>query len=61
MFARHLPGLLNYLKHRTTNAVSEGINLQEARTIANARCLARFENLRTRFLFLLGKLDLSPA
>ena len=46
MLFRHLPGLLNYLKHRITNAASEGINSQVARTIANARGLACFENLR---------------
>ena len=61
MFVRHLPGLLNYLKHRITNAASEGINSQTARIIANARGLSCFENLRTRVLFFLGKLDLSPA
>ena len=61
MFARHLPGLLNYLKHRITNAASEGINSQTARIIANPRGLACFENLRSRFLFFLGKLDPSPA
>jgi transposase len=43
MFARHLPGLLNYLKHRITNAASEGIDSQVARIIPNARGLARFE------------------
>jgi transposase len=61
MFVRHLPGLLNYLKHRITNAASEGINSQTARIIANARGISCFENLRTRVLFFLGKLDLSPA
>ena len=61
MFARHLPGLLNYLKHRITNASSEGINSQVARIIANARGLSCFAHLRTRVLFFLGKLDLSPA
>jgi transposase len=61
MFARNLPGLLNYLKHRITNAASEGINSQVARLIANARGLACFENLRTRVLFFHGKLYLSPA
>jgi hypothetical protein len=61
MFARHLPGLLNYLKHRITNATSEGINSQTARIITNARALSCFENLRTRVLFFLGKPDLSPA
>jgi transposase len=61
MFARHLPGLLSYRKHRITNAASECINSQVARIIANARGLACFENLRIPVLFFLGKLDLSPA
>ena len=61
MFVRHMPGLLNYLKHRITNAASEGINSHVARIIANARGLACFENLRIRVLSFLGKLDLSPA
>ena len=45
MFARHLPSLLNYLKHHITNA----------------RVFACFENFRTRVLFFLGKLNLSQA
>ena len=61
MLARHLPSRLNYLKHRITNAASEGINSQVARIIANARGLACVENLRTHFLFFRGKFDLSPA
>ena len=61
MFARHLPILLNYLKHRISNAPSEGINPRVAGIIANARGLACFKNFRTRVLFLFGKLDLSQA
>jgi transposase len=61
IFARHLSGLLHYLKHRITNAASEGINLQTARIIANARDISCFKHLGTRVLFLLRKLDLSPA
>jgi transposase len=53
--------LLNYLKHRISNAASERINSQNARIIAKALGLACFENLHTRVLFFLGKLDLSPA
>lgn len=36
MLARHLPSRLNYLKHRITNAASEGINSQVARIIAKS-------------------------
>ena len=61
MFARDLPGLPNHLKHRITNAPSEGIDSQVARIIANARDLSCFAHLRTRVLFFLGKPDLSPA
>ncbi len=61
MLQRHLPGLLNYLKHRITNAAAEGLNSQVARIIANARGLGSFYTLRIRVLFFLGKLDLSVA
>jgi transposase len=61
MLVRHLPGLLNYLKRRITNAASEGVSSQTARIIANARGISCFKNLRTRVLFFLSKLDLSPA
>jgi len=58
---RHLPGLLNYLKHRITNAASEGIDSQVARIVATARGLSGFARLRTLVLFFLGKLHLSPT
>lgn len=61
MFARHVRGWLKCLKRRITSAASEGINLQVARMTANARGRACFENPRTRVLFFLGELDLSPA
>jgi hypothetical protein len=61
MFVRHLLGLLNHLKHRTTDASSEGIDSQTARIIANARDISCFENLRTRVLFFLGKRDFFSA
>lgn len=61
MLQRHLPGLLNYLKHRITNAAAEGLNSQVARIIANARGLGSFYTLRIRVLFFLGKLDLTVA
>ena len=61
MLQRHLPGLLNYHKHRITNAAAEGLNSQIARIICNARGLGSFYALRIRVLFFLGKLDLSAA
>ena len=59
MLANRLWGLLNYLKHRITNAASEGMNSLVARVIANARGLRSFRTLRVRVLFFLGKLDLT--
>jgi transposase len=61
MFACHLTGLLNYLKHRITNAASECINSQATRIIANARGFSCLENLHRRVLLFLAKLDLSPT
>ena len=56
MLANRLWGLKNYLKHRITNAASEGMNSLVARVIANARGLRSFRTLRVRVLFFLGKL-----
>jgi len=61
MLANRLQGLLNYLKHRITNAASEGLNSLVARIIANARGLRSFDRFRIRVLFFLKKLDLSIA
>jgi len=61
MLANRFQGLLNYLKHRITNAASEGMNSLVARIIANARGLRSFDRFRIRVLFFLGKLDLSIA
>jgi len=61
MLAGRIQGVLNYIKHRITNAASEGMNSQVARVIANARGLRTFKTLRIRVLFFLGKLDLSIA
>jgi transposase len=59
MLQNRFQGLLNYLKHRITNAASEGMNSQIARIIANARGMRTYAALRIRVLFFLGKLDLS--
>ncbi len=59
MLANRLWGLMNYLKHRITNAASEGMNSLVARVIANARGLRSFRTLRVRVLFFLGKLDMA--
>jgi len=61
MLENRLQGVLNYIKHRITNAASEGMNSLVVRIIANARGLRAFPNFRVRVLFFLGKLDLSVA
>ncbi len=61
MLANRLPGVLNYLKHRITNAMSEGMNSLVERVVANARGLRSFETFRMRVLFFLGKLDVPIA
>lgn len=61
MLANRLDGVLNYLKHRITNAASEGMNSLVARVVGNARGLRTFATFRIRVLFFLGKLDLSIA
>jgi transposase len=60
MLKNHLQGLLNYLKHRTTNAVAEGLNSQIQYIKASARGYRRFESFRVAILFFLGKLDMNP-
>lgn len=63
MLNDHLPELLNYFRHRITNAVSEGLNSKIQSIKAMARGFRGFENYRIRILFFCGKLDMavSPA
>jgi transposase len=61
MLRRHKQGLLNYTKHRITNAAAEGFNSIIQTIKANARGFRSFENFRIRILFFCGKLDLRPA
>ena len=60
MFSEHLPGLLNYLKHRTSNASAESINGRIQQIKASAKGFRRFPSFRVAILFHLGKLDLHP-
>jgi transposase len=57
---RHLPGLLAYLRHRITNAVTEGLNSKIQTLKANARGFRNFEHYRISILFHCGKLQLCP-
>lgn len=60
MIKRHLENLLTYLKHRITNAVTEGLNSKIQNIKAAARGFRSFKNYRIRILFFCGKLDLYP-
>ena len=60
MLQRHLENLLTYLKHRITNAVTEGLNSKIQSLKSAARRFRNFQNYRTRILFFCGKLDLYP-
>jgi transposase len=57
---RHLTGLLAYLKHHITNAVTEGLNSKIQSIKANARGFRNFIHYRTAILFHCGKLGLYP-
>jgi len=60
MLKRHLEEILTYLRHRITNAVTEGLNSKIQAIKSNARGFRSFENYRTRILFFCGKLSLHP-
>jgi transposase len=51
MLKRHLENLLTYLKHRITNAVTEGLNSKIQSLKSAARGFRNFKNYRTRILF----------
>lgn len=57
---RHLTGLLAYLKHHITNAVTEGLNSKIQSIKANARGFRNFIHYRAAILFHCGKLNLYP-
>ena len=61
MIQSHAAELLNYTRHRVTNAASEGINSVIQLIKANALGLPNFNNFRTRILFYCGTLDMLPA
>jgi transposase len=57
---RHLKGILAYLKHHITNAVTEGLNSKIQSIKANARGFRNFEHYRIAIMFHCGKLELYP-
>lgn len=60
MLNNHLPGLLSYIKHRVTNAVTEGFNSKIQMLKSCARELRPFGNYHVATLFHCGKLELHP-
>lgn len=60
MLKRHLNGILSYLKHHITNAVTEGLNSKIQSIKSNARGFRNFNNYRIAILFHCGKLNLYP-
>jgi transposase len=57
---RHLEGVLAYITHRITNAMSEGFNSCIQSIKSAARGFRNLENDRTRILFFFGRLELIP-
>jgi len=60
MMDQHWPEILNFIKHRFTNAASEGLNSLIQAIKNSARGFRSFANFRIRILFHCGKLDLFP-
>lgn len=60
MLKKHVDNILTYLKHRITNAVTEGINSKIQWIKYTARGFANRENFRVAILFHCGRLDLYP-
>ena len=59
-FYDHLPGILNAIKTKATNAIAEKLNgkIQELKSVGKG--YRRYENFRSAILFFNGKLDLYP-
>lgn len=60
MINEHFENIITYLKHRISNAATEGFNGVIQNIKANARGFRNFENYRVAILFQCGKLDLKP-
>ena len=60
MLEKHLAGLLNYITHHVTNAVTEGFNSKIQLIKSCARGFRTFGNYRIAILFHCGKLELHP-
>ena len=60
-FKRHLSQILNYVRHRITNAVSEGLNSKIQTIKKKAYGFRNRENLKTSIFFHCGGLNLYPV
>jgi transposase len=56
----HQDGILNYLKHKVTNAFAESLNGKIQELKSSARGFKAFKNYRTNILFHFGGLALTP-
>jgi len=60
-FKRHLAQILNYVRHRITNAVSEGLNSKIQTIKKKAYGFRNRENFKTAIFFHCGGLNLYPV
>ena len=61
MFQNHFEGIKNYIKHRVTNAIAEGLNSRIQQLKAKARGFKSPKAFRIAILFHFGKLALYPT
>ena len=60
MAKRHLEGILNVLRYRTTNALSDALSSRIREIKYRARGYRNWENFRLAIHFQCGGLDLDP-
>lgn len=60
MMKRYLPGIVAYLRHRHTNALTEALNSKIQEIKYRARGYRNRTNFRLAILFHCGKLDMNP-
>ena len=58
LMVRHAANILNYFKHKVSNAVSEAINSKIQLLKASSRGFRSFESYRIRILFYCRKLEM---
>jgi transposase len=60
MMKHYLPGIVAFLRHRTTNALTESLNAKIQEIKYRARGYRNRDNFRLAILFHCGKLDMNP-